>query len=63
MCSGMTENALRKRLSRRGYKLTKYRDAYGVEAFLIADSQNVIVCGSELAPLTLEDVRDFVAEI
>ena len=63
MYTGITENALRKRLSRRGYKLTKYRDGYGVEAFLIADSQNVIVYGSDYAPLTLEDVRDFVAEL
>ena len=60
---GSTENALRKRLSRAGYKLTKSRKAQSIDNFgeymLIDAATNIVVAGSRY-DLTLEQAEDFV---
>lgn len=56
------EASLRNKLSRRGYGLHKFKDGYGVSGYYIFDSYNVIICGSEQFPLSLDEVSDFVSE-
>ena len=55
-----TENALRKRLNRRGYALRKWRDSYGVSGYVIVDSCNVVVYGGETCLLDLDNVAEWI---
>jgi hypothetical protein len=57
------ETKLRSRLSAQGYGLRKFHDVYGVAGYLIVDGYNVIVCGSEQFPLSLDEVADFVDDM
>ena len=57
----MTESAVRSKLSRQGYRLTKTKDAYGVPAYKIADERNVIVFGEPFS-VSLDEVIDWMNE-
>ena len=55
-----TENSLRKKLYRRGYHLTKMRDGYGCDGYVIADSNRYIVYGDERCLMSLDDIAEWV---
>ena len=59
----MTESGIRKKLARQGYKLKKGKDAYGMDGYCIAGSNNVIVTNPvNLYDMSLEDIEKWLEE-
>ena len=55
------ESTLRSKLYRRGYRLTRLTDGYGVEHYMISDAAtNYAVYGDDRTDLSLEDVADWI---
>lgn len=58
----MKEKTLRNKLAKRGYKLHRCRNSYGIVEYYITDINNVIVGGDgNYNNMSLEDVNAWVA--
>ena len=56
----LSENALRKRLARRGCRLLSRRDCYGDRRFTIANENRVIIAGEFL--LSFDEIVEWAKE-
>ena len=56
-----SESSLRSKLYRRGYRLTKLTDGYGVKHYMIADAATgYAVYGDDRTCFQLEDIADWI---
>lgn len=55
----ISENNIRSRLWKRGYHLTKVSK----HEFYVSDSNRIVCYGSDIAPVSLEEITDWINQL